>query len=298
VGKYSAGNAATSSQASLDIPPDIRAWQCEACFQDNFRVSRNVTLSLGVRYSTFRPPWDEKGFLTNFDPALFDLAKAPVISSANGNIIAGGNPNYDPLNGISINSQASPYGTKATNEVNTNFAPGLALPGIRLAPRRKNFPSYRLRDFCRFDPFGVYEQNIFNNAPYVQSVTISNTRLENPTGGSPVVTLAPEALRGIPAPVQTPAVELRHTACSDEDVQCRCRPSRVEGYAPIGHSRYQPGSARLRADGGTAYRHPHRVCSRRQSETERAASLSRVRSDQHVTDMVQLELSFAAGQRR
>lgn len=200
------GNVSTFSQASLDLTPDIRAWQWEAYVQDDFRLRRNLVLNLGLRYSALRQPWDAKGMLTNFYPPGFDLAKAPQIDTTSGNIIAGSNPNYDPLNGIVANGSGSPFGSKVTNEVNTNFAPRI---GVAWDPTGSGKTSIRTGYGIFYDSilYGVYEQNIFNNPPYVQTATISNTRLENPTAGTPMVSLAPKVLRGIPSPFQTPYVQ-------------------------------------------------------------------------------------------
>src|SRR6202011_5851380 len=52
--------------------------------------------------------------------------------------------------------------------------------------------------------YGIYEQNIFQNPPYVNNINIVNTSLSNPTAGSPNISLAPKVLHGTPAHYQTP----------------------------------------------------------------------------------------------
>ena len=81
------GRAASFTQASLDLYPDIRVRQTELYFQDDIHVSKTFTLNAGVRYSIFRQPTDMKGMLTNFDPAAYNPSQAPQIDRSTGNIV-------------------------------------------------------------------------------------------------------------------------------------------------------------------------------------------------------------------
>lgn len=197
------GNVFTFTQASVDLTPDIRTHQYEFYFQDEFRVRSNVTLSYGVRYSQFRQPIDKNGFLNNFDPAMYNPAKAPQIDPKTGNIIAG---TGDPLNGIVVADKNSPFGSKVTNENNRNIAPRI---GLAWDPWGDGKTSIRTGYGISFDAilFGIVEQNIFTNPPFVQSAVISNTRFENPAAGTAVVSLSPKRLRGTPRPASTPYVQ-------------------------------------------------------------------------------------------
>ncbi len=194
------GNVSTFTQTSLDLTPDMRARQFEAYIQDDYRVRPNLTVNIGVRYSMFRQPYDANGMLTNFDPAKWDPAKAPQINPTNGNIV----PNTgDPLNGIVVNNQNSPYGSKVSNEDLLKFAPRI---GLAWDPFRKGRTAIRTGYGISYDStlVGIYEQNIFSNPPFLNNVTISNTRFEDPVVGVPVISAAPKTLRGTPSPAMIP----------------------------------------------------------------------------------------------
>ncbi len=193
------GNAVSFSQASLDLTPDIRTQQWEAYAQDEWKISRNVNLTYGLRYSFFGAPFDEKKELTNFDSSKYDPAKAPTLT-AGGLIVAG---TGDPLNGIIINGQNSPYGKNVSSQNYSNIAPRL---GLVWDPFGDGKTSVRTGYGLFYDAslFGIYEQNIFSNPPFVNNISISNTRFENATAAAPNVSLVPKTLRGTPVKSRTP----------------------------------------------------------------------------------------------
>ena len=196
------GNVSTFTQNSMDITPNLWAWQNEAYAQDDFQVRRNLTLYAGVRWSYFGQPSDSNGLLTNFDPGLYSTANAPQINPANGLIVAGTGNNY-LTNGIITAGKNSPWGGKIAPVGKSNFAPRL---GLSWDPFGTGKTSIRAGYGVYYDAtlMGVYEQNIFTNPPFVQSVNISNTTFQNPGGGTVNVSLSPLVLRGTPLPYNTP----------------------------------------------------------------------------------------------
>ncbi len=194
------GNVATFTQASEDITPDIRVQQFEIYAQDDWRIRPNLTLNLGVRYSNFRQPFDAKRELTNFDPLAFNPANAAAITSAG--LLAAGTPN-PYLNGIIINGQNSPFGNAVSSQPNLNFAPRF---GFAWDPFKTGKTSIRGGYGIFYDStlYGIYEQNIFANAPFVTSANISNTTLDNPAGGTANVSNSPKVPHATPYQNSTP----------------------------------------------------------------------------------------------
>jgi len=217
------------NQASLDMTPDIQNTSIEAYAQDDWKAAPRLTLNIGVRYSYFPQPVDKNHLLTTFDPSLFKAANAPTIDTAGSLCVAGApckggvtpNPNYDALNGISINGKTSPYGQKVGKNDTLNFAPRVGFAydvfGNGKAALRGGYG-------IAYDTalYGIYEQNIFANPPYVQSPNIPNTSFDDPAQGTAKLNINPPTLRGTSPNFKTP-----YTQQFSLDLQQQLAPSLV-----------------------------------------------------------------------
>jgi hypothetical protein len=204
------GNVDNFSQNSKDLTVDLRQWVNEFYGQDEWRVRPNLTLYYGARYSIFRRPYDKNGFFTNFDPRRFDPTHAFRVDAL-GNRIPG---TGDPLNGIIVNSQnaalaaghISQFGNKVANEDSNNVAPRI---GLAWDPFKKGTTSVRAGYGLYYDlsTYAFYQDAAYQNPPFNTSISISNTRLDNPAAGRVEVDNSALSLIGVGLPFVTPYVQ-------------------------------------------------------------------------------------------
>jgi len=196
------GTHATFTQTSLDLTPDIRQSESEFYVQDDFRFLPNLTINAGVRYSLFRLPYDDRDMLSNFDPALYVPANAPTLVSTGAAIIPG---TGDPLNGIIVNNATSPWGSKVSNEPGGRFSPRA---GFSWDPFHSGKNAWRGGYGLVFDStlVGIYENNIFANAPYLNNLSVNNTTFANPSAGLAATSVA--SLHGTPLPATIPYIQM------------------------------------------------------------------------------------------
>ncbi len=197
------GDVFSFSQVELDLTPDIQTNQFEWYVQDSWKVRPNLTFDFGLRHSLLRQPHDENGLMTTFDPQEYDPAMAPTISPTSGNITSAPGT-YDPLNGIIIASApGAKYGNKIAQEDNLNFAPRI---GFAWDPWSNGKTAIRGGYGISFDSglVGILEQNIFQNPPFTRSVSIRDTRLENPTAAAPTVSASPIVIRATSPTMKIP----------------------------------------------------------------------------------------------
>ena len=90
------GNFRTYTEAAYDPLGLFRFWQAEGFVSDNWRVSRNLSVEAGLRYTWHQPIYTESNNMANFDPALYDPARAVTVNR-NGTLV----PNSgNPYNGM------------------------------------------------------------------------------------------------------------------------------------------------------------------------------------------------------
>ena len=90
------GNFRTYSEAQSDPVGFFRFYQIESYVSDNWRVSRNLSVEAGVRYLWHQPIRLQANNMANFDPALYDPARAMTVNR-NGTLVPASGERYNGM---------------------------------------------------------------------------------------------------------------------------------------------------------------------------------------------------------
>ncbi len=197
------GNFRSYSEAQLDPVGYFRFKQFEAFVTDDWKVGRNLSVEVGLRYGYHIPTYTAGNNLTGFDPTKYNPAQA-VRLNTNGTVV--------PNSGNRFNGLVRPGDVPANQVANVPNAGSPFVLALPLAPNRGLYNTQHLfmpRFSFAWTPDGSGrtavrggvglsydrpEGNLYfslpNNPPFADSSSFENGNLSNPGGGT-AAALAP-----------------------------------------------------------------------------------------------------------
>jgi hypothetical protein len=179
VADFMLGLARTYTETSQTYVRTYSFDQTEFYLQDDWRVSRNLTVNLGAREFIMPMVHVDGNLQSSFLPVAYNTKNAPGIDSA-GNLAPG--PTYDPLNGLVFpEKNGIPRGF-----VNTffGFAPRF---GFAFDPLGNGKMAIRGGYGISYLNIGNNNSSLIANPPYNYTVSLQNVLLDDPSGGTPNV---------------------------------------------------------------------------------------------------------------
>lgn len=184
----------------------FRYHQSESYIQDDWRVTRRLTLNLGIRAQYFSSDKMEGNGFSDFSPSAYNAANAPVVlpngllmTNASGQPVTSSGTVANLLNGVVF-----PHSYKPNPNVLCGASPCTGTPGVPngifTTPKMNWAPRIgfawdvfgngqtSLRGgygigYSRI-PFAVYNNDL-GNPPFQSGITLLNGSLTNPSLGSP-----------------------------------------------------------------------------------------------------------------
>jgi hypothetical protein len=191
------GNFRSYSEAQLDPIGEFRFWQLEAFVSDDWRISRDFSVEVGLRYGYHDPTYTLGNNLTSFDPSAYSAARAVTVNT-NGTLVPGSGDRYNGL--------VRPGDVPADQAGNVPNASSPDVAALPIASHR-GFYSPQHMFMPRFSfawnpggsgktavrggvglfydrPEGNLYFSLANNPPFSLSSSYENGNLANPGGGS------------------------------------------------------------------------------------------------------------------
>jgi hypothetical protein len=214
------GNFQNFTEPEMDSVWWSRFNQFEFYAQDRWKVTRRLTLELGLRYNLIPPFNNPQGNASTWLPRLFDPAKAPAIDPKDGSIVPGPGDLY---NGIAIYGSHFPPASKGRLPQADDPSLQRLFVGLPPGGNATNWNDWGPRMGIADDVFGngktalragfgIFYDRVggaqissqAQNPPFVKVANIFDGNIDNPAGGS--ARQFPSDLNAWPETLPTPSV--------------------------------------------------------------------------------------------
>jgi Carboxypeptidase regulatory-like domain len=193
------GKAFSYSETALDPYAHYRWYNFEPYVEDQWKVRRNLTLTMGLRYTYYQPEYEQNNFFASFDPTKWVASQAPTVNPDGTLVPASGNFS----NGIIVAGSSSPYGRGLFASKKDVFAPRIGLAWDVMGDGKT---SVRAGYGIFYDRWGSYSQfGGLYNPPLNQKPLIFHTDLSNPGGATG--TIFPPLVWGVANPWNYPQIQ-------------------------------------------------------------------------------------------
>jgi hypothetical protein len=176
------GAATTFTQASDELRVAVHGTEISPYFEDQYKITRNLTLSAGLRVYYMPLPHPPPNSSRIFLPSAFVPANAPIV---NNDQTITTTSTYNPLNGLVLNGTTVPQ--NFSNKHNWYYGPivGFAwdVRGDGKTSVRGGFGMTYTRIFTNQD----CSFNCASNPPTISTINLQNPIFPNPTGGPQTV---------------------------------------------------------------------------------------------------------------
>ena len=177
-----------------------RYWTVESYIQDKWKVSRRLTLDLGLRYNILKPAVFAQGNASTWLPRFYVAANAPGVNPSNGALVPG---TGDLYNGLAIWGSGFPDQAKGRLPQASDSSLQRLFRGLPEGGSPANWNDWGPRVGLAYDVFGngktairtgfgiFYDRipsntlsNTAQNPPFINFASIYDGNIDQPSGGS------------------------------------------------------------------------------------------------------------------